>query len=382
MTRYLDNPFAIFSSASLLLLFSALMLNAEPQSPDTRAAKGDPVLGERITGGIVFDGKLWLRGVGGSRRDFEGGLISLSLADGSRHAHFEGGVVDIKRVGHDLCVLRFTSPKGRDTVLSVWRKDRFEDLATFSSPQKDQPIALVDGANGPVVLSAQSIRTSSADRREFRRIKLKGKLRGGFQWTADSPSSGDSLYVGFNTGEWGGGLQRVDLRTGIVSDIERRDTKELCAGPLNSACDPVTGVIPDPQDKNCVLVTVGLAHMMSDGRILRVCGREVNLVFEKSNLVDGFNGNKIKETEPFFGLVPDDDGRFWGITSRALYRFGADGTKAEEYALPELKPVSGIYLSRELPGVIVVRTDANWAVSVSGFTPLVIPMESKLPESK
>lgn len=357
------------------------MLKAEPQSPDAQAPKGDPALGERITGGMVFEGKLWLRGVGGRRKNFEGGLISLSLADGSRQAHFEGGVVDIKRIGHDLFVLRFPSPERHDAVLSVWRKDRFEDFATFSSPQKDQPIAAVDSSGGPVVLSVQSIRTFSADQHEFRRIKLKGKLRGGFQWTADSPSSGDSVYVGFNTGEWGGGLQRVDLRTGIVSDIERRDTKELCAGPLNSDCDPVTGVIPDPLNKDCILAAVGLAHLASHGRILRVCGKDVYLIFEKSYSVD-FGDRKLEETEPFFGLVPTEDGRFWAITSRALYRFGADGTKAEEHALPELKPVSGIYLSRELPGVIVVRTDANWAVSVSGYTPLLIPLEGKQPESK
>jgi hypothetical protein len=182
--------------------------------------------------------------------------------------------------------------------------------------------------------------------------------------------------VGFNTGEWGGGLQRVDLRTGVISDVERRDTKELCAGPLNSACDPVTGVIPDPQNKNCILAAVGLVHMLfSHGRILRVCGNDVSLVFEKSYKVDGFEGKKWEMSEAFFGLAPTVDGRFWGITSEALYHFEADGTKKQEYALPELKPVSGIYLSRELPGVVVVRTDANWAVSVSGYTPLLIPLE-------
>jgi hypothetical protein len=66
---------------------------------------------------------------------------------------------------------------------------------------------------------------------------------------------------------------------------------------------------------------------------------------------------------------------FWAISSGAFYRFGVDGAKKDEYRLPKLTPVSGIYLSRELPGVIVLRTDANWAVSVSGYTPLVIPLE-------
>jgi hypothetical protein len=172
----------------------------------------------------------------------------------------------------------------------------------------------------------------------------------------------------------------VDLHSGTVTDIERRDTKELCAGPLNSDCDPVTAVIPDPQNKDCVLAAVGLVHMMSHGNILRVCGASVSLVFEKVDMVDDFRGGKMAETEAFFGLVPAEDGRFWGITSGALYRFAPDGTNKEEHALPKLERVSGFSMSRELPGVIVLRTDANWAVSVSGYTPLIIPLGDAQPE--
>lgn len=371
-------PIAIFGSAALMLSLAALVLKADPQSADTQAAKGDPVLGERIAGGVVFEGKLWLRGI--SHKDSSGGLVSLSLADESRQVHFERGVRDVEKAGHELWVMRRPSLDAREFVVSVWRKDRFEDLAKFTSSEKDEPIALVNSASGPMVLCVQTIRILSADKQAWHQIKLKGKLRGGFQWTLASPLSGDSVYVGFNTGEWGGGLQRVDLRTGVVTNIERRDTKELCEGPLNSDCDPVTGVIPDSKNKDCILAAVGLSHMLSHGRILRICTKNVTLVFEKSETLE-INGNKVRVTEAFFGLVPNGDGGFWGITSKAVYRFGADGTKKEHYALPKLKPVSGIYLSRELPGVIVVRTDANWAVSVSGYTPLVIPLEeSRLKE--
>lgn len=375
MKCFSRNRFAIFKRAALLLSVSALVLKATPQTPDTQKPKGDPVLGERIAGGIVFDGKLWLRGGIGSGKKFAGGLVSLSLADDSRQMHFERGVLDIERVGHDLWVMRRASLEAREIVVSVWRKDEFEDLATFSTSEKDVPIALLNSASGPTVLSTQAIRILSADRHQWHQIKLQGKLRGGFQETAGLPLGGDSVYVGFNSGEWGGGLQRIELGTGVVTNVERRDTKDLCAGLLNSDCDPVTGVIPDPQNKNCILATVGLIHMFSHGRILRVCGENVSLVFEKSYSVDGFNSDKGKMTEAFFGLVPAASGEFWAITSEAFYRFGADGTKKDEYALPKLKPVSGIYLNRDLRGVVVVRTDANWAVSVSGYTPLLIPIE-------
>lgn len=141
MGSFSGNSFAIFGCAVLLLSLYFLVLNADPQSPDTLAAKGDPILGERIAGGIVFEGKLWLRGIVGSRKDFAGGLISLSLADGSRQVHFERGVIDIKKIGHDLCVMRWPSPVAHDVVLSAWRPDRFEDLARFSPSEKDELLA-------------------------------------------------------------------------------------------------------------------------------------------------------------------------------------------------------------------------------------------------
>jgi len=374
MKRSLRNSYAFFTSAALLMFLAVSTLSADAQSADNQSPQGDPVLGDRISGGVVFDRKLWLRGTILSRKDFTGGLVSLSLANESRQVQFDRGVLDIEKVGHDLWVIRRPSLDDRKFVLSVWRKNKFEDLAMFSPSKKDEPIALVNTSSGLAVLCVQTIRLLASDNRTWKEVKLQGKLRGGFQVTVASPLSGDSIYVGFNTGEWGGGLQRVDLRTGIVTSIERRETKELCAGPLNSDCDPVTGVIPDPQNKDCVLAAVGLVHMLSHGLILRVCGEKVSLVFEKSEMVDDFRGGKMKMTEAFFGLVLAEDGGFWGITSEALYRFGSDGTTKEEHALPKLKRVSGFLLNRELPGVIVLGTDVNWAVSVSGYTPLVIPL--------
>ena len=222
MSGFSGKPFAIVGCAVLLLSLSLLVLNADPQSPDTQAAKGDPILGERIAGGIVFEGKLWLRGIGG-------GLISLSLADGSRQVHFERGVIDIKKIGHDLCVMRWPSRDARDVVLSAWRQDRFEDFARFSPSEKDEPLALVNSGSDSVVLSVQAIRVFSADKHTWRQIKLKGKLRGGFQETADSPTSGDSVYVGFN---WGSGEVGSSASTS-----ERASSPTSSAGTLRN-CAP------------------------------------------------------------------------------------------------------------------------------------------------
>jgi hypothetical protein len=152
---------------------------------------------------------------------------------------FEGGVVDIAKSDHDLWILRQRDEDGR-FVVAEWRGDHFQDLTEFERSPHDAPLALMSSAGSPTVLSGQTVRYLANDK-TWRVVQLKGKLRSGVAVSAASPQEAESIYVGFNVGEWGGGLQRVDLKTGAVADIERRDTKDLCAGPLNRECDPVTG---------------------------------------------------------------------------------------------------------------------------------------------
>jgi hypothetical protein len=361
-----------FCVASLVLLFNPA-LNSQPQS-SRKGDQGDPVLGHRIAKGIVSDGRLWLRGTEVSRKGGPGGLVSLNLTDNSRTVYFQRGVVDIEKSGHDLWVLRQSSAELREYIVSVWKNGAFSDLAHFTSPGKDEPVVLLNIGASPAVLSRGTLSLLSGDHSDWRTIRLKGELRWGVQMSVASPKIAKAIYFGINRGEWGGGLQEVDIETGVVSNIERRDTNDLCRGPLNSDCDPVTGVISDPQNDDCVLAAVGLVHLsISEGRILRVCGNTVTPISDQP--ITGGMGGKMKMTEAFYGLAPAEGGGFWGLTWRALYRFSADGKQQKEYALPKLAPVSGIYISRDLPGVIVVRTDVNWAVSTSGYTQLLVPLE-------
>ncbi|HKW63507.1 MAG TPA: hypothetical protein VJN89_13245 [Candidatus Acidoferrum sp.] len=365
----------VFRMVALFWFLFAQVLEGAPQAAPKQGDNGDPLLGHRIAKGVVFEDRLWLRGTDVSRKGGQGGLISLGLSDDSRTVHFERGVVDIEKSGHELLVLRQTTQDVRHLVVSAWRKGTFQDLASFSLSGKDDPLALFDDAGNPGVLSHKALRILSGDQHDWRVITLKGELRGGVQISVAPARNGKDIYLGFNHGEWGGGLQRVNVETGAITNVERRDTKELCNGPLNSDCDPVTGVVADPKNADCIFVAVGLVHMFtSEGRILRVCGERVTPIAEEPTT--GGIGGKMKMTEAFYGLAPVEDGSLWGITWRALYRFSADGKEEAQYALPKLKPISGIYLSRELPGVIVVSTDVNWAVSTSGYTPLVIPLEN------
>jgi hypothetical protein len=62
----------------------------------------------------------------------------------------------------------------------------------------------------------------------------------------------------------------------------------------------------------------------------------------------------------------------------ALYRFSVVNTQAR-YPLPKLEPGSGVYMNRDLPGIIVIRTDANWAVSLSRYTRLIVALKQSKP---
>jgi hypothetical protein len=113
---------------------------------------------------------------------------------------------------------------------------------------------------------------------------------------------------------------------------------------------------------------------MSKGRILRVCGQNIAFFFEKPMKISRGSGPELTMSEAVYALVQSESSGFWAVTWRAVYRFIAG--RPTEHSLPKnFKPVSGIYMSRGLPGAVVVQTDINWSVSTSGYTPLVIPLE-------
>ncbi len=362
----------------VLVLLSTLPFCVYSQSSRTPHSKTNALIGARISRGVVFAGRLWLRGTTVRARsgDGSGALISFSLADMSERQDFDTGVLGIEAVGADLWVLRKSPSSNTEWILSVVRGDSFDDRARFGPSETDKPLALFGDGVAPAVLSQKSIRILSGDG-NWELIELQGPLRQGVQMQVASPMTGGAAYIGINMGEWGGGLQRVDLQTGAVTSVERRDTKALCGGPLNSECDPVTGVIPDPQNKGCVLASIGLVHFLSHGRILRVCGEQVSVIFEQKRTKE-FNDKILDVSDSIYGLASANDG-FWAVTPEALYHFEANENPPTRHPLPKLEPESGVYMGRDVQGAIVIRTDLNWAVSVSGYTPLVVALDQPKP---
>jgi len=232
------------------------------------------------------------------------------------------------------------------------------------------PVALAIAKDGSrIVVSPSRINTLRGGSRRWASRTLKGPDEPlGPPSTATIATVGDDLYLGFNFGEFGGGLRKISLTTGVARNITYKIGRDSCEG-----CEAITGVIADPTSPGCILASVGLIHMMSSGRILQICDDRATVKFEKTFSVD-WGGKSIEMTIPFFGLAAaPPKSAFWAIAPGTLYRF--EGQAPKEYPLPEPESVNGLLFSRDLSGVIIVYTNANQAFSLSGTTPMLVTLD-------
>lgn len=186
------------------------------------------------------------------------------------------------------------------------------------------------------------------------------------------------IFVGLNAGEWGGGLQRVDRRTGEVTVPQRNTSGDLCGGPLNPECDPVTGVVPSAEKSGCVVAVVGLSHMRVRGRIIEVCGDRVERLYvgpcpydlSKDQLARNGRDDGILCSEAFSGVMQKGD---------ALVAVSASGVSiidktgvAVRTPLPKLTDYGPFAVSFDSPDVVLVSSSANQRRSLSGDVPLLV----------
>ena len=106
---------------------------------------------------------------------------------------------------------------------------------------------------------------------------------------------------------------------------------------------------------------------------MRVCGENVAVVAEVRLSNDA--SEKSPNTRAFYGLAVRRTVSSGRSVPSKLFYFSADGSLVRQELLPKLAPDAGIPLSRSLDEVIVLRTDVNSAVSTSGYTPLLVPLD-------
>lgn len=184
-----------------------------------------------------------------------------------------------------------------------------------------------------------------------------------------------ALFVGLNSGEWGGGLRRIDRRTGAAVVIERKDG-DGCDGPLNTNCDPVHGLATIPWKPSCVAAAVGLIHMAAHGRIVEICGGRVEQLFTQASDRLTRDPDKLAaaakggyHSVAFFGLASTADSLL-GAGHDGLYRIDASG-KATYRPWPRFRRVGDVLVSFDHPEAVLVMTSINRRASVSGAAPLM-----------
>jgi hypothetical protein len=176
----------------------------------------------------------------------------------------------------------------------------------------------------------------------------------------------DALFVGADVGEFGGGLAKLDRRSGRVEQIESGPAPgpAPCERVLETRCDPVTGIATIPWKPDCVAAAIGSLHGLWSGSIAEVCDGAVSLLF--TQVADRVTRDPEKLAEAArgeYGSVA-----FFHVASRAdvllaaghdgLYRLERSG-KVSYRRWPSFRRIGGVAVSFDFPGLVVVLRSAR-----------------------
>ncbi len=295
------------------------------------------------------------------------------IADGSTqqlHVPLPEPGLDPVNQGGQLLVVTGKRGGGGDWTIRRWRNASW---GTATKVPTSQETLIGVGAVGDTITLVTSGHLVDVRDKTLTRVALvpPGLRSGGVTSTLVTP---EAVFVGINLGEWGGGLRRIDRKTGEISTVESNASGQLCGGPLNTACDPVNAMVADPWKSGCIAIAIGLVHFSAHGRIDEVCGNTVRRIYFKAYGTQPpgstTNGDEPFSTVAFFGLTAaSNDLLAAGLDG--LYRIAADGS-AQVTALPRFSQVGKVLVSFELPDLVMVRTDVNQRRSISGSVPLMV----------
>ncbi|MBV9884898.1 MAG: hypothetical protein JO276_17955 [Sphingomonadaceae bacterium] len=351
---------------------SRFALPAEPETAEAvrarRAAEAReearPHPDNMISRAVFADGRLWLL-------TDHGRLSSLVQGERTRRQHeLDEDVLDICVHGSAPVILTGDRWDGEGWTLRRWQGGAWRAVRMIAR-SFDYLVALSCGDDWEVALTSNRL------------IDLTGRIRAA---TLSQPLypprvrtvvhvTQDAVWVGLNEGEWGGGLRRIDRRSGAVATIERNPTGSLCDGPLNSACDPVNGLATIPWQPRCIAAAIGLMHMATHGRIVAACPQGVTQLFaaDAAHPLEGAAAPEAASdgygTVAFFGLTATGNALI-AVGHDGLYRIEADGTGARR-PWPRFVEVDGILVSFALPDVVLVMSNLNRRASLSSLTALM-----------
>ncbi|MEC4592875.1 MULTISPECIES: hypothetical protein [Nitrospirillum] len=178
----------------------------------------------------------------------------------------------------------------------------------------------------------------------------------------------DHLFVGLNAGEWGGGLRRIDRRTGRMKEINPEFGR---AGSL-----PVNAVLPLPWRSDCLALAVGLIHFSADGGLAQLCGDVVDTLYRRPYVSPNTHGLvwQLRNGAPnynlvaFYGLASDGDS-LWASGTGGLYRLSSQGP-VRHVPLPAFRKIGGLWISFDHPHLVLIVADQRKAIGSYG--PLLV----------
>jgi len=355
---------ASFDPAGGLESLEAIRLRRERDRRQDEAPNDDTM----VSRAVFADGRLWLL-------TDDGRLTSLAEGETARRPEGPGEkLLDICSGRGGFLAVSGEWAQGSQWTLwrrrdGGWRRDR-------SIPREEDALVAMSCHDDEVVLLTTE-RLVEADRAGVRSVALAGGIRMP-RVKAVVHETPDYLFVGLNSGEWGGGMVRIARRTGRAVTIERNATGELCDGPLNTGCDPVHGIATIPWKPNCVAAAVGLIHMLAHGRIVEICGTQVEQMFVQASERHRTAPRYLAEVASgrygsvaFFGLAAVGD-VVVAVGHDGLYRL--DRTGGTSYRRwPRFTDVDGLLVSFELPDAVLLVTSVNGRAAVGWYAPLLVP---------
>jgi hypothetical protein len=269
-----------------------------------------------------------------------------------------------------VLVITGPSDKAKSWTVRRWDDGSWSSVGAIATTDESLIGVGSSASTSAVLTSKRLIEITGKDMKVTTLTWVGKEIRGGISTMLVTP---DAVFVGVNAGEWGGGLRRVDRRTGTVEVLSSTVEDGICGGPLNPECDPVNGLAVMPGKAGCIAAAIGLVHMLSHGRIVEVCGKTVRRLYLKavdSGLPGEKAGGEPISSVAFFGLNAVGS-ELWAVGTDGIHQVRPDGS-ARVIPLPKFQRVGDASVSFAIPGVALVGTSVNQRRSVSGAVPLMV----------
>ncbi|MFT3811565.1 MAG: hypothetical protein QM698_16760 [Micropepsaceae bacterium] len=309
---------------------------------------------ERIDQAVFSHGRLWLL----SAKDQLSSLLETS--DKREPVNIDSKILGLGRRTGDVTALTCL-----DAACETWGLRQFDGsdwqlVATISS-NGDEFAAMTFTDTESIILTSRRVVVLAGDVQHAIEIAVPpgGQPPATSEHYGARPKilkNGRHLYLGFDQGEWGGGLQRIDMTSGALTVIEDKSSGGLhCQRPLDSACAPVTGLTTAPWNPDCLVATVAMAY--AGGRVLEICGDRVRRLYFDFNAwskskkpgpdgeIDDF------ETVGFSGVVTLGP-TVIAIGDHDIYQIDETGA-ATKRGFSTFKLVDGVYVDFSQSGFVM-----------------------------